>query len=164
MRHSALTLVELLVVVAIIGALVALLLPAIQASREAARRAQCQSNLHQIGVGLSNYVDRQGPKGKFPRFIWDPHDEYEGNRAILHCPSEVIEPGAVFIFVQFMTSYDYSAGERTRMQLIEQRQLPSTEIIVANDDQPFHGPPGEASSHNALYLDGHVASGIAPKH
>jgi prepilin-type N-terminal cleavage/methylation domain-containing protein len=93
------TLVELLVVIAIIGVLVAILLPAVQAAREAARRMQCQNNLKQLALALHNYHDAHKvfpPAVQFPNNDWPigASDRYRANWAILILP--FIEEQATF--------------------------------------------------------------------
>jgi prepilin-type N-terminal cleavage/methylation domain-containing protein len=109
----AFTLVELLVVISIIGVLIALLLPAIQAARRSANRTQCLSNLHQMGVALEHFMDTQGSRGRFPVAARLPSEEpipnagsgppypkraciatvlgtyVENNAELFHCPSDV---------------------------------------------------------------------------
>jgi prepilin-type N-terminal cleavage/methylation domain-containing protein/prepilin-type processing-associated H-X9-DG protein len=76
-KHSGFTLIELLVVMALIAGFVGILLPAVEQAREAARRMDCQSHLHQIGLGIMQYFDELTHKSvrygrwSFPRFQYD---------------------------------------------------------------------------------------------
>jgi prepilin-type N-terminal cleavage/methylation domain-containing protein/prepilin-type processing-associated H-X9-DG protein len=78
MTRRGFTLIELLVVIAIIAVLIALLLPAVQAAREAGRRAQCVNNLKQIGLGIHNYHESNGT---FPMGSGNPTMGPNGNPA-----------------------------------------------------------------------------------
>ena len=164
-RRAGFTLVELLVVVAIVGVLVALLLPAIHSARESARRMTCQSNLKQVGIAMELYLDTH--RDEFPEMALVPSITpekptmfqvlgpfIEQNQSVLACPSDST------YYVQEGQSYEYRshrlAGKRRREFQADNHKL--SEVLVMFDYEAFHGPEGTVGSRNALYADAHVAT------
>src|SRR5881398_2775644 len=76
------TLIELLVVIAIIAILAAILFPVFAQAREAARKASCASNLRQLGLGMSMYI--QDYDERFPSWSWGPNNNNGNAEAMTH--------------------------------------------------------------------------------
>lgn len=105
-KHRGFTLIELLVVIAIIAILAAILFPVFARARENARRASCQSNLKQLGLGVMQYT--QDYDEKYPlrdaangaaterdrRGVWAQVQPYLKSTQILQCPSETTTPSS----------------------------------------------------------------------
>ena len=117
-RHRrGFTLIELLVVIAIIGVLIALLLPAVQAAREAARRIQCTNNLKQIGIALHSYHDSLGamPMGQVPTT----------NFSALGQVLPYMEQGNSFSAANFSLAQDDPSNDTVRMTQLSMFLCPS---------------------------------------
>ncbi|WZO97473.1 DUF1559 domain-containing protein [Isosphaeraceae bacterium EP7] len=138
-RHGArngFTLIELLIVISVISLAIALLLPAVQSAREAARRIQCIDHLKQLGLALHQYHDIHGqfPLGSVSR---DPVTTLGGNHRIPFCVSLLpyIEQGASFSNYNINLSFQRSENSTSRLTRIETFQCPSDDPVVYVNSQ-----------------------------
>src|SRR3954464_13953221 len=144
-RHlRGFTLIELLVVISIIGVLIALLLPAVQAAREATRRAQCTNNLKQLGLAIQGYIDTHSvmPLGSFkmpPPPAGDPcKGGHEAGAFIAILP--YLEQGALYSAFNSNVHYETAPNSTVNGTGLSVLWCPSDGLVSRADSKHFGWP------------------------
>lgn len=171
-RSQAFTLVELIVVIAIIALLATLLMPATSSVMEKARSTQCSSNLRQVGLAVNQWANDHD--GYFPRIetdtqgktqVYGPDEEVKGlvetlkpyglDERFVQCPSDLKGPNQ---FAKTGTSYEWRPlvdGEKVNNPIIYGRpgamSVPPSRIRICVDYTRLHN-----GQQTRLYADGHV--------
>jgi prepilin-type N-terminal cleavage/methylation domain-containing protein len=131
-RERAFTLIELLVVIAIIAILAALLLPVLSAAKQRAWTTQCQSNLHQIGLGMKMYADENNEM--YPEsggtIRWDQKDSTTGNYSWLQ---------QIYSFVQNTNACHCPADSPSQFGFFNYFNGVRAAFVVANGFAPVNG-------------------------
>ncbi len=165
---ASFTLVELLVVIALIATLAALFLPALNRAQEAGRATACLSNLHQLGVALQLYVQENNNRlptmrdrlaGSDPATNPVPGPDLVlshqlGNVRVLRCPSDRRQ-----IFEQTGSSYSWNNllnGQDADHLVVLGLNFDPHQIPVMFDKESFHAMRGPKKGVNYLYADGHI--------
>ncbi|HTH49182.1 MAG TPA: type II secretion system protein [Candidatus Limnocylindria bacterium] len=166
MSRRAFTLIELLLVMAVIAVLAGLLLPTLGGVTERGRSTACLSNLRQIGIGLRLYLDENGNRMPVMQnrsrntnlvvtnAIYDVLGRQLGNPGVLHCPSDRQR-----YFEDIGSSYSWNFllnGQRADMLRVMGRPVKENGIALFSDQVEFHSARGKGKGKNYLYADGAV--------
>ncbi len=160
MNKRGFTLLELTFVIAITAVLAAILFPTFARSREAARKAKCASNMHQIGMALSMYANDF--EGRFPRKDneFGPLYRYTRSVEVFYCPSDSAAPYWDMTTVELPgRDYPCEVPVRTYSSFVYKGGLANddrADRVIAGEFKLLHG-----EKYNVLYLGGYVRGVLA---